>query len=106
MTSQSQDPLIGEAVRRLLDSYESLSKATNLMQNVQAKAQLRSIALELAAATQSPQQAGTAFAMGNAIHPCFRAAADCGIVAPWPKETMTSQELAEKTGADARLIGW
>ncbi|KAF8851806.1 S-adenosyl-L-methionine-dependent methyltransferase [Acephala macrosclerotiorum] len=42
--------------------------------------------------------------MSNVVHPCYRAAADCGILTQWPKETMTAQELAQKTGADARLI--
>lgn len=70
-----------------------------------AKMQVRKAALELASALQSPQEAGSEFAMSSAVHACYRAAGDCGILSTWEKEIMSAEELAEKTGANARLIG-
>lgn len=54
---------------------------------------------------QTPHEAAMHFVLQNAVHPCYRIAADCGILYAWEKETMTAKELAEKTGADHRLIG-
>ncbi|EON66194.1 hypothetical protein W97_05587 [Coniosporium apollinis CBS 100218] len=88
--------------QRLVDSYNAFSQAPN--GSPKAKAQLQSAAKELIAATQAPYEAALAFAMQNAVFPCFIAAGDCGILSQWPKETMTAKELAEKTGAERRLI--
>ena len=89
--------------RRLVDSYNAFSQAPS--ESPKAKAQLQSAAKELIVATQAPPEAALAFSMQNAIHPCYVAAADCGILSQWTKEIMTAEELAEKSGAEPRLIG-
>ncbi|CZR66309.1 uncharacterized protein PAC_16210 [Phialocephala subalpina] len=104
MASPSQDPAIDDVFRRLQGVYASLSSAKSPFEAMKSKALLRTTALELASSVQQPHEAATAFAMSNAVHPCYRAASDCGILTKWPKETMTAQELAARTGADARLI--
>lgn len=98
-----REPNIDTVFQRLVDSYNAFSQAPN--GSPKAKAQLQSAAKELIAATQAPYEAALAFAMQNAVFPCFIAAGDCGILSRWPKETMTAEELAEKTGAERRLIG-
>jgi hypothetical protein len=94
---------IDEIFQRLQNAYTAYSKDPT--GNMKAKALLRSTALELSTAVQAPHEVATAFAMSNAIFPCYRAAGECGILSIWPKETMSANELAEKTGADPRLIG-
>lgn len=73
--------------------------------NKKARTQLRNIGLELSSALQSPQEAASIFAVSSAIHACYRAAGNCGILSTWPKEEMTAEDLAKKTGADVNLIG-
>jgi hypothetical protein len=103
MGSLPQETELSEIFRRLQDAYAVYAKDPN--GNMKAKMQLRNRALELSSALQSPQEAGSIFAMSNAVHACYRVAGDCGILTPWAKETMSAEELAEKTGADTRLIG-
>jgi Tfp pilus assembly protein PilE len=105
MSKESQQSAIDESFQRLQAAYAIFSSANDPISTMKAKAQLSAIALELSRVVQGPHEAATAFAMHNAVHPCYRAAADCGILTLWPKETMTGDELAEKTGADSRLIG-
>lgn len=90
--------------QRLTESYKALS-ADPARAGPKEKAQLRSAALELIGATQAPHEAAIGFALQNAVHPCYRAAGDCGILAKWPKETMSAKELADMSGADERLVG-
>ncbi|RDW57358.1 hypothetical protein BP5796_12808 [Coleophoma crateriformis] len=104
MSFPTQPNVVGEAFQRVQAAYSSLSGSKDPASIMKAKSQLSSLAMELARAAQAPHEAATAFSMHNAVHPCYRAAADCGILSQWPKETMTASELAEKTGADSRLI--
>jgi hypothetical protein len=105
MASPSHVLGVDDAFKRLHDSYISYSSAKNPMQLAKAKAQVRSTALELVSTIQTPEETAMAFATSNSVYSCYRAAGDCGILTPWPKETMTAQELADKTGADIILIG-
>ncbi|KAE9977370.1 hypothetical protein EG328_002102 [Venturia inaequalis] len=45
--------------------------------------------------------------MMEAVHACYRAAGDCGIISTWERETKSEEAMVplEKTGADVRLIG-
>jgi hypothetical protein len=103
MGSQPQKTEIDEIFGRLQDAYAAYSKDPN--GNMKTKMQLRKSAEQLTAALQSPQEVGAVFAMSNAIHACYRAAGDCGILTTWAKESMSADELAKMTGADVRLIG-
>lgn len=95
---------IDEIFLRLQDAFAVYSNDPHGIGG-RAKMQVRKAALELASALQSPQKAGSVFAMSSAVHTCYRAAGGCGILSTWEKEIMSAEELAEKTGADARLIG-
>jgi hypothetical protein len=101
MTSKEELDVI---FQRLTESYQTLS-ADPAKAGPKEKAQLRSAALDLIAATQAPHEAAIGFALQNAVHPCYRAAGDCGILTKWPKETMSARDLAELSGADERLVG-
>jgi hypothetical protein len=103
MASISQDHDLAKIFQRLSDSYRSVSSGPNV--SPKAKAELRSAALELIGQISTPHENAMLFVLQNAVHPCYRIAADCGIFFPWTKETMTAKELAGKTGADQRLIG-
>lgn len=105
MSSLTLQDGVHEVFQRLQAAYSAFSNAQDPMSTMKAKAQLGATALELSRAVQAPHEAATAFAMHNAVHPCYRAAGDCGILTLWPKEAMSAGELAGKTGADARLIG-
>jgi hypothetical protein len=87
---------------RLSESYNVVKQNPS---DPRAKAQLRNLARDLSVATQAPHEAGMSFVLSNAVHPSFLIAANMGIMKEWGKESMTSQELAEMTGGDARLIG-
>lgn len=101
--SMPRESSVETVFRRLVDSYDAYSQEPN--GSSEAKAQLQRAARELIVATQAPQEAALMFSMQNAVFPCYIAAADCGILSQWTKETMTAEELAEKSGAERRLIG-
>lgn len=103
MGSISQGEDLAEIFQRLSDAYKSVSSGPNV--SPKAKAQLRVAAQELIGAISAPHENAMLFALQNAVHPCYRIAADCGIFFDWKNETMTAKELAEKTGADQRLVG-
>jgi hypothetical protein len=105
MSASTQQAVLDEVFQRLQAAYSTVVDSDDPLSVLRAKAQLSAVALELSRAVQLPHEAATLFAMHNAVHPCFRAAGDCGILSSWPKETMTASELANKTGADVVLIG-
>jgi len=91
---------------RLTTAYNAHALGPNT--DPKAKIQLRKAALELVAATQTPEEAAMLFATSNAVFPCYRVAADCGIFAALAKEEeggLSAKELAGRTGADERLVG-
>ncbi|KAF2430074.1 S-adenosyl-L-methionine-dependent methyltransferase [Tothia fuscella] len=88
---------------RLTTAYNTLS-ADPKKATPKDKAQLKSAALELISATQTPHENAFAFATQNSVYPCYRVAGDCGLLAKWPKEVMSAGELAELTGAEERLV--
>jgi hypothetical protein len=94
--------LVDAAFQKLNAAYAELSKDPN---NVKTKTQLRAAAQELIASTLSPQEAATHFVWNSAVLPVYRAAADSGILSPWPKEVMSAQEIAKMTNVEERLVG-
>jgi len=96
----------------LHSAYENVTKAYNAMSNgpnfnLAAKTQLKKAAMDLVAATQTPQETARGFLMSNVVHPCYRIAADSGIFAAVTKgpTPIAASQLAERTGVDERLIG-
>jgi len=92
---------------RLTTAYNALALGPNT--DPKAKIQLRKAALELVAATQTPEEAAMLFATSNGVFPCYRVAADCGIFAALAEKEeeggLSAKELAGRTGADERLVG-
>src|SRR4051812_7477648 len=99
----SAESHLGDIVRRINELYQTVSQNGSI--DAKAQAQLSSTARELIRSLQTPREAAQAFVWQNTVPPCWRSASDCGIAVPWPKETMTATELAELSGAEARLIG-
>jgi len=92
-------------------AFESLSKAYHeipdgLNVNPIVKMKLIKAAQNIIDALQSPLEAGQIFAMRNAVHPCYRIAADCGLLTELSKESkpFSAKQLADNTGADECLI--
>jgi len=93
------------AFESLSKAYHDISKDSNV--DRLAKMQLMEAAQDIINAVQAPQEARQIFVMRNAVHPCYRIAANCGILTALSKESkpMSAKKLAEKTSADERLIG-
>jgi hypothetical protein len=88
------------AYQKLSDSYSELTKSPN----AKTKAELRAAAQALIASTLSPQESATHFVWNNAVHPVYKAAADSGILCPWPKEVMSAEEIAKRTNVEEKLV--
>ena len=72
---------------------------------VDQRRKLRDAAQRILAAVEPAQERAWRFSLAPAANASASAAWQKGILGPWPKETMTSKDLAEKYQVDQKLVG-
>jgi len=97
---------IADRIRGLLADVNQASEAAlSQPSSYDARRKLLLATKKLSATLEEPEEAAWRFALAPAGHACGIVAWECGLLKPWPKETMTIKELSAMTKADEALLG-
>lgn len=97
---------VNEASRIYIASSEtSTTEGSSKHSTGTPRHKLLAAAKALVTALEDPEEEAYRFVLQPCAHACYIAARQRGILDQWPKATMNSEELAEKTKSDRKLVG-
>lgn len=94
-----------DEIRKLLVEVEQAAGPSGGEITDSTRAQLLAASRKLTAALEDPEEQVWRLTLLPTIHSCALVAWQCRLLGPWPKEIMTTSELAAHLKVDELLVG-
>lgn len=105
LSDESNLQLLLKELNEAAEAYTPSQNGRTYLSTDTPRHKLLAAAKKLVTALEDPDEEMNRFALQPCAHACALAAWQRGILSAWPKERMTSKELAEHVKADRDLVG-